>query len=362
MGSPCFTIAPKFPDVPIIPLIVGLALLKSLAHGRFLLPGRTRHSAWPSVMPSPLDAHWQTHQLRTKATKGTSMAYAFAQSDANLSASLRRILREELDSAITQLARMDDPQAVHGLRKNLKKSRSILRLVRKGLAEQPALNIALREVGLALSAHRDAEVRLATLDRLFPDRPPALQPLRDTLASARTDLPTRPSGKLLKTLIAVRDNAEDLSLDGKDDRILHAGLAATRRKARHAAERARTSSGSVELFHDWRKRSKDHWYQARLFAPVWPALFRPIVADANRLGEILGDHHDVSVLAAHVADLPENLLPDPSRQMLDAGLDDAQRRFADEAFDISARLFAGEPDDLAGFWIDLRRAWRARDR
>jgi CHAD domain-containing protein len=288
------------------------------------------------------------------------MAYAFHPADPSLAASLRRIVEEELTAAMTRLAQIDKPDAVHGIRKNLKKTRALLRLVRSGLDDQPAANAALREVGLALSARRDAQVRLATLERLFPDPPAVLQPLRATLAAeSQTPADSAPPG-LTDALAAVRDKVAGARLSGKEDRILRQGLAITRQKARRATKAARENPAEADLIHDWRKRVKDNWYQSRLFAPIWPDLFKPVVTGADRLGEALGDHHDLSVLAAHVADLPGAIMPDLARRMLDARLRDAQAKLEAEAFPLGARLFAGDPDDVAALWVDWRRVWQGK--
>ncbi|MGL4235777.1 CHAD domain-containing protein, partial [Tabrizicola sp.] len=237
------------------------------------------------------------------------MAYAFDLSDPSLQASIRRIIDEELGSAVTRLGRIDAPEAVHGIRKSLKKSRALLRLARAGLKDYTGLNLSLREIALALSARRDAQVRLATLQRLFPDMPKALEPLQKTLAAESDTPPTSPTPALQEKLSAIRETANTLSLSRKDDRILRQGLAITRRKARDAAEAARENPADPELIHDWRKRAKDLWYQSRLFTPVWPDLFKPIVTSADHLDEALGNHHDLSVLAAHAAALFDAVMP-----------------------------------------------------
>jgi CHAD domain-containing protein len=288
------------------------------------------------------------------------MAYAFQPSDPTLAASLRRIVDEELGAAMTRLTQIDKPDAIHGIRKNLKKTRALLRLVRAGLEDQPATNLALRDVGLALSARRDAQVRLATLDRVFPDPPPVLQPLRTQLASEGQAPAASLAPGLIEALAGVREKITGARFSGKDDRVLRQGLAITRRKARIAAEAAQDDPQEAELIHNWRKRAKDLWYQSRLFAPTWPDLFKPIVISADRLGEALGDHHDLSVLGLHVATLPDAIMPDLARRMLDARLRDTQAKLEAETFPLSARLFAGDPDDVAALWVDWRRVWRGK--
>jgi hypothetical protein len=203
------------------------------------------------------------------------MAYAFHRDDTAPDHSLRRIATEELSTALNRLAALPAPEAVHGIRKNLKKTRALLRLYRSALPGQPAANATLRGVAAALSAQRDAAVCLATLDRLFPELPDCLLALRNLLL-ADSVAPARPIPPgLAEPLAALRDEAATWRLRGKPHSALKDGLATTRRKARRAADAARAAPDRPDLVHEWRKRVKDLWYQTRLFAPVWPELFAP---------------------------------------------------------------------------------------
>ena len=285
------------------------------------------------------------------------MSYAFADEDADLTASLRRIADEELGSAITRLRDGEDATAIHSVRKNLKKTRALLRLLRTGLDDQPAENAALRAIAQALATRRDAGARLTTFDRLFPDLPGALLPLREHLANASLSPASRLPREVDSALKAVRKRAAKWSLHGKDAKILHQGLADTRRKAVRAAKAALADPTSEIRIHDWRKRVKDHWYQARLFAPCWPELFKPMVDTADRLGEALGEHHDLSLFADLVISLPDQLVTASAQQVLAAAIPEARARIENDVFPIAGRLFAGEPDNVADLWLDLRGVW-----
>ena len=92
--------------------------------------------------------------------------------------------------------------------------------------------------------------------------------------------------------------------------------------------------------HQWRKRAKDLWYQARLLGDAWPRAFKALAQDAHALADLLGDDHDLAVLAAHLAARSEP-----------AGADDdvlelvARRRqeLQDAARRLGARLYAEKP-------------------
>jgi CHAD domain-containing protein len=284
------------------------------------------------------------------------MGYAFEQDDATLQVSLRRIARAELSQAIDRFSQVDEPQSVHAIRKHLKKVRALLRLVRSGLADQPEENAALRAIGLALATRRDAAVRLTSFHLLFPDPPKVLRPLLGHLAADSQPVASLPPD-LPDALRAIRKRARHWSLDGKDKAILKQGLTETRAKAIRAAKAARAEPGSGPLFHEWRKQVQQHWFQARLFAPCWPDLFKPIVDSADHLGEMLGNHHDLSVLASHVAGLPATLVSDPARGMFGDRLRDAQALIEAEAYPLGGRLFAGDPDAVVALWLDWRRLW-----
>lgn len=286
------------------------------------------------------------------------MAYAFHRDDAAPDHSLRRIATGELSAALAGFQAVPAPEAVHGIRKNLKKTRALLRLFRSALPDQPDANATLREVAAALSAQRDAAVRLATLDRLFPEPPETLLPLRTRLvADSIAPAQSIPPG-VTERLAALRDAAATWRLRGKPYRALKEGLASTRRKARQAADAARTAPDRADLVHEWRKRMKDLWYQTRLFAPVWPELFRLLTAEADDMGETLGIHNDLAVLAAHLDSLPDDLLPDEGRNLLLGQIEAARSRILARAFPASDRLLAGDPEAMAETWVDWLKLWR----
>lgn len=286
------------------------------------------------------------------------MGYAFHPDDVTLQASLRRIATDELGHAIARFSQIDQPEAVHAIRKHLKKTRAVLRLLRSGLAAHREENAALRDVGLALAARRDAAVRLTCFDALFPDPPSTLMPLRDQLAAA-----SQPSGSglppdLLHALRATRKRARQWSLRGKDNAILRTGLLDTRRRAIRAAKAVRAEPASAPLFHDWRKCVQQHWFEARLFLPCWPDHFTPIVNSTDQLAAALGDHRDLWLFADHVASLPAAVLPDPARGILAQSILAKRVRIEAAVFPLAARIFAGDPKAMAEVWVEWRTVWR----
>ena len=284
------------------------------------------------------------------------MAYRFSPDDPSLQQALRRIADEELRAA---LAVLDDtglpPQAVHDVRKRAKKLRGLLRLLQGSFPDHARENAALRDAGRLLALRRDAEVRLATLDWLFPDTPQALMPLCRLLEQDR-DAPPAPShhAEAVEILRALHSRVRGWTLTGKDHRVLVKGLARTRRRAAQAMEDAAQSPG-FDAIHDWRKRAKDFWYQTRLLAPIWPEMMVPLTKSAENLTEALGVHHDIAVLQAR---LPPDLLSGKAVALFNRRARAAQHDIEARVFPEGNRLFAGDPEAMAQLWGRWWLLWR----
>jgi CHAD domain-containing protein len=290
------------------------------------------------------------------------MPYAFALTDRSLEAGLHRIAHEELSRALRHLdtAQALEGAAVHDLRKSVKKLRGALRLVRHGMRDvQAAENIVLRDAGRLLSGSRDGAVRWTTFQRLVGDQPgPEMAALSNHLAKGVEAVAAPPPPGLRQTFADMLGRVEDWRLHGSDRRILSEGLAETRARARQRMLAARDGADQ-QAIHDWRKRAKDHWYQARLLAPIWPEAMKPVVAAADRLGEALGDHHDLDMLLVYLIDLSADLAPPEVVENLTTRARDARQALETQSFALGARLFAGDPEAMADLWARWYKLWRA---
>ena len=280
------------------------------------------------------------------------MPYAILPEDPSVEAALRRIAREEAEGALKAVRGTGDlAPRVHEMRKTVKKLRGLLRLVRPVFPEAKAENAVLRDAGRGLSDLRDAAVQLSTLERLTEDLPEErrarlLAPFQATAQAqdARAGEDLLPA--FGHVMAALRDRSESWTLRRDGWKALEPGLAATWTAARAALKVARKDP-SPDPLHEWRKRAKDHWYQARLLQPIWPEMMAPHVTAADALGEILGQVNDLAVLRDRLDAAP-----------LDEGLRLEARDLADlrhtallaEAVPLGRRLFAGKAHVLTDRW------------
>jgi CHAD domain-containing protein len=233
--------------------------------------------------------------------------------DDDIATTVRRCAPEQLDDAVRNIAARGDgdpAEAIHEARKDIKKTRSLLRLVRPALGADAyrRRNVALRDIGRGLSAQRDVDAIAETMDDLaerFAGQLPheRFVAARERLAAAATTAPD-----LDAALAALRQAADDVAswpLERCDRSTLQKGMVRAYARGRTAMATAETDP-SDQAFHDWRKRAKDLWYHSRLMSAAWPEVLKPQAKQAHALADLLGDDHDLAVLSARLtADGPE---------------------------------------------------------
>ena len=301
------------------------------------------------------------------------MAYQFSPDDKNIEAGVRRIAAERIDAALARAPALPDAGSVHGLRKETKKLRGLLRLVKprfKGFARAES---ALRRSASQLALVRDAEVRIVTFDSLVAaedpsarlNDPAALRAVRAILAgdveSLRDPAHLAAATEVLRdTLVQLRSEIDDWKIKGHGFEVLSEGLSATWRRAQRdqrGAERSFKGAFDAGPFHDWRRSVKHHWYQARLLYPLWPEMMAPHIAAADALGELLGDHNDLDVLVHRLAqDMPEGLVP--AAAALSELAQARRRQLAGRALLLGRRLLADRPEALVARWGRWWVLWR----
>ena len=277
---------------------------------------------------------------------------------------LRRVILEQLDLAVEMLeaypggagggrsvvgpsgagGATNDPaqvgaHTVHETRKALKRLRALLVLLRAQLGSKRYARekAALRDCGRRLAGARDAEVMLGTLDSLVQrdrshlTRSAAVRTLRAQLlaerdtAAAHAIHDPRVRGEAIVELQAVRARVERWELRERGFKLLAPGLEDVYTQGRRqmrvarrhtAAERpgegprrgkqSRRARASVEALHAWRKRVKDLRYAAETLdrggkgAGGSSKDVRRVARRADRLGEMLGEEHDLALLEARV--------------------------------------------------------------
>jgi CHAD domain-containing protein len=262
---------------------------------------------------------------------------------------------------------LSDAEAVHDVRKALKRWRALLRLLARPLGE-PAdqMRAEARELMRALSGARDAQ---SALD--------ALADLRK--GAAKADMPFSPTSMetIGQRLTAIKDAAEQtgftkemrqklsryfdyatLSLErwpikAIDFATVADGLISTYRRARQLVPDNWTDADAEHL-HDLRRRVVEHRHQMDLMEPLWPRLGQVWAEEAQRLRNRLGACQDLAVFVGLTA--PHQPLA-PWRSRLTPLIEARRTAHLRTAARLAGRLFAEKPK---AFRRRLAALWAAR--
>ncbi len=301
----------------------------------------------------------------TEAGNGETgrMAFRFKPSARDLGAELRRVAADQVRRA--RRAASDDAsdphEAVHDLRKRCKKLRGLIRLVRPGFTDYGQENAAIRDFARSLSGLRDLEALVETHDALMRDvgdEKHRFAPVRAQLTRARSAVDVRIGDTHRAQLEALATRIADWRVEGDPAKVLEKGLALTWKRAARAHEKA-LAAPTVAVMHEWRKRAKYHWHHCCLLERGWPAQMAPRAAEAKRLSDLLGDHHDLALYMEYLGSGNAPRLEPEASRALSAHVDRRIGTLEREAFALGARFFAEKPAAAAkrivAWWEIARR-------
>jgi hypothetical protein len=255
----------------------------------------------------------------------------------------------QLDLAIEQLVGVDGPadgrkpaeRAVHETRKSLKRLRALLRLLEDELGERAFAreSALLRDAGRRLARARDAEVMVNTLDDLIARGPGKLARRRGVRRLRARLLAEREAAaeamladhvmraRVLGDLRMLRARVAEWRLpDPGGIELVEPALKRLYRQGRRRRLRAAGGPGErTRAMHLWRKRVKDLRYAAEMLDRASdeprgggggsskrnrrhkrartggePAYAGRVARRADELGELLGEEHDLALLAARI--------------------------------------------------------------
>lgn len=257
---------------------------------------------------------------------------------------------------------------IHRARKQIKKARATLRLLRKALPDSQyrAENECLRNASEPLSQARDACVLLQTFDHLQDgqahtrDGSALRRQLFEERSRARANI-AGPYGlpRARRLLRKAQTTASDWQVNGRGWSVVGPGLKNAYARGRDALALVHRSPSDTNL-HEWRKQSKYLRHQLELLEPVWPGLLEPLAHEVHALSTYLGDDHDLAVLRSK-AELNRHLSAEGRARIL--ALIDARRRLLQvDAFQLGARLYADSPGRFCQRFARYWHMWRKPER
>jgi len=298
-----------------------------------------------------------------------------------LSVGLRRITIEQFDHALEAFQSGDFDVAVHEARKAMKRLRAVLRLVRPVLGDDVYgnENALLRDTARILAPARDGLVvaeAVMTLRSRFDGylRQSVFEDLENRLFDRyerrRLQVLTNDQAltQVVRTLRSARARYAAWPTDEDGLRVndhkpikhsfnsVAGGLAATYDRGRREM-RVAIDNPTAGNYHQWRKRVKYLRHQTEILEPIWFDVVGGYARSLDRLGELLGEEHDLAELLRVIAEVP-GLCPDSIERSLLAAL--AQQRRAElrsASLSLGTRIYTESTERFVSRFGAYWRAW-----
>jgi CHAD domain-containing protein len=296
------------------------------------------------------------------------MSFCFKRKEA-VPQGVRRLAAERIEAALDSLKDYRSAESVHGVRKDIKRVRAVLRLARERIPKKAYRRQTelLRKAADRLAPTRDAYVKGAALRDLRAHFQGQLgrgafrelrKQMEGDLAQAEKRFARKKSARKVKQLLKrMPKELESLEFDAKGWNAIAPGLKTAFARGREAYFLARKEP-SPEHLHDWRKRVKDLWYQVSVLRPIYPEQVDAMAAELKTLSEYLGDDHDLFMLHQSL-----EAEAGAQRELFGPGvlsglIEQRRRELELAALQAGAQIYAEKPsafcDRLARYW----GAWR----
>lgn len=243
-------------------------------------------------------------------------------------------------------------RAIHAVRKELKRTRALLRMMRDALSESAyrESNAALRDIAHQLGALRDSKVLVETLEGL-PRRGQSAATVR-SVADLRTRLKLeharardllRSDRSATKHACTSLRNVRRRLGQGRADRydwsVLESGVQRIYGRARVTLGRAQARCRAQDL-HELRKQTKYLWHQLEALKSWRPRSIGSVAEQTHRLSDLLGDDHNLAVLRDVVRHAS---LDRPVREALLRLIDAKRESLTGRALTLGRRIYCDSP-------------------
>ena len=312
------------------------------------------------------------------------MAYRLKHKE-SIGVEIKRIAWEQTDKAIEQLTEEiksdninflqneadinERTEAIHDVRKRIKKIRAVIRLVRDELGKEvyKRENECFRDAGRGLSEVRDAQVLLETFNKLEkhfaefikPEGFVDLQQLLEEHHQSTCKRVLEAENTALEVLADIKNAQERIpnwSLESSNGQsILNNGLQRVYQRGYQACQNIlEKEQSTVEELHNWRKRVKYLWYHLRIFRPVWSDLIKEWGSQTHKLAEYLGDDHDLAVLHQFINNRQEMLPNQAELEVINSLINRRRKQLQSAAKSLGKRIYVESPevfsDRIEAYW------------
>jgi CHAD domain-containing protein len=203
--------------------------------------------------------------------------------------------------------------SIHESRKNIKKIRAVLRLIRHEIGEEKyrEFNAFYSESGQQVAMLRDDTSIIELLENFkMAIKSPALKKviqksIRLTIKKREKEFAefhkNKNDIKLNKLLLKKTEELRHLNIPSNPEIFILQSIGKVHRSTIKRMKLAETE-GSKEAYHNWRKQVKYLMFQMMMLKNAWPLFFEAYIAELDKLQKLLGNLHDLDILNSLVVE------------------------------------------------------------
>ncbi|MGE0644450.1 MAG: CHAD domain-containing protein [Nitrospira sp.] len=265
---------------------------------------------------------------------------------------VRDALLGHIEMAVKAIrTREPSDEQIHSARKELKRARADLRLLRQAIGQRAYAreNAALRDAARPLSGVRDAAVLKETVEMLIKNgrsgaRRTLLLNVRRALERARREARTElrmlnAAKESVACLVTAAGRMRQWKFKESYTASLYKGLQRTYKQGR-AAFRTACADPTNERLHEWRKEVKYLGQSMEVWKAHGSAGVKKFVKLADKLADILGDDHDLAVFEERLEQL---VSPHPIRPAITRDIIGQRVALREKALKKGHRFFNAKP-------------------
>ena len=295
------------------------------------------------------------------------------ENNETLTFGLKRIVLELIDNSIFHFAKGNGSfnEDVHESRKNFKKIRTVLRLIKSSLGN-PSFkvdNFFYANSGRTLSDLRDSTVLIATFDKLLKKSEIEMSNFdfsvfKNFLIEKHKSISASKNKKsviinsLSTDLLLARSRVFDWEITGDSFKIVKNNLRRIYEQGQHYMYSVLDEPNKTNV-HEWRKRVKDLWYSMRIFSNIWPEIMSPLVLLLGKLSDLLGDTNDLFLLKERIISNQSKFKDDQHTNELITFIDTRIIDLLREARSIGRKVYSEDSKYFVGRMQNYFEIWRS---
>lgn len=294
------------------------------------------------------------------------------ENNETLSFGLKRIVLELIDNTIFHFAKGNGSfkEDVHESRKNFKKIRTVIRLIKSSIGNQTfkTENSFYAGSGRVLSDLRDSTVLISTFDKLLKKSELEMSSFDFSLfrnfliekhknISASKHKKSEVMNSLSTDLLLARSRVFDWQISGDSFKIIRKNLRRIYELGQYEMNTVLNEANKTNV-HEWRKRVKDLWYSMRILSNVWPEIMSPLVTLLGKLSDLLGDTNDLFLLKERIISNQSKFKDDQHTKELINFIDKRIIDLLRESRSIGSKVYSEDSKYFVGRIENYFKIWR----